>query len=243
MDAFLRGRRGGLIYHSIRYRELLMDHLGCEPEYLVARESGEIRGVLPMRATDSGGWVCNSLPFYGSHGSPVADDPTPSGTARRLQRAGHRQAYACRDHGRQPVLATIPRPQSTTSPRSASAKQPCRLDRADPEVLMGLFAKNAGAMSVSADRRGVKVGLDHESLGDLCHIHQENLFAAGGLPKSNEFFEGLAGTSIVPRISRSLGCPMEESMVAALLVLYFAEWPNTSHLPSIMIIVAMSRCH
>jgi CelD/BcsL family acetyltransferase involved in cellulose biosynthesis len=47
-DAFLRGQQGGLFVHSIAYRNLLAAELGCKPEYLVAREAGEIRGVLPL---------------------------------------------------------------------------------------------------------------------------------------------------------------------------------------------------
>ena len=75
-DEFLLGSEGGLIFHATRYRDLLVDHLGCTAEYLVAREGGEIRGVLPlMWASDGGGRICNSLPFYGSHGSPVAKGP------------------------------------------------------------------------------------------------------------------------------------------------------------------------
>ena len=47
-DAFLLGNPGGLFVHSIAYRDLLVWELGCEAEYLVARDAGEIRGVLPI---------------------------------------------------------------------------------------------------------------------------------------------------------------------------------------------------
>ena len=68
--AFLATRGEALLYHSLPYRDLLLDQLGCEAEYLVALEGGEIRGVLP---TMRSGGVLNSLPFYGSHGGVVGD--------------------------------------------------------------------------------------------------------------------------------------------------------------------------
>ena len=44
--AFLRSRPDALLYHSLPYRDLLLEHLGAQPEYLLALEGGEIRGVL-----------------------------------------------------------------------------------------------------------------------------------------------------------------------------------------------------
>jgi len=54
-DEFLRGCSGALFVHSIAYRNLLVAELGCEPEYLVAREGGEIRGVLPVMWSENAG--------------------------------------------------------------------------------------------------------------------------------------------------------------------------------------------
>src|SRR5688572_17924219 len=72
-DAFLSEHGGGLLYHSIPYRDLLVDHLACEAEYLVASSDGDLLGVMPIMWADGGdGRVANSLPFYGSHGGPVA---------------------------------------------------------------------------------------------------------------------------------------------------------------------------
>jgi len=47
-DAFLRTRPDALLYHSSWYRDLIAEELIGVPEYLVAREGGEIRGGLPM---------------------------------------------------------------------------------------------------------------------------------------------------------------------------------------------------
>jgi CelD/BcsL family acetyltransferase involved in cellulose biosynthesis len=224
-DAFLREHRGGLIYHSIRYRELLLEHLGCEPEYLVARESGEIRGVLPlMWAADSGGRVCNSLPFYGSHGSPVADG---SDAERALLDAYNERVTDTSTLAgtmvANPFLGHDPPPPVHDITEERISQATPLPDSADPEALMRLFAKNARRDVRRADRRGVNVGLDHDGLGDLCRIHQENLLAAGGLPKSNEFFEGLSRHLHRAEDFDLWVARMENSMVAGLLVLYFGR--------------------
>jgi hypothetical protein len=63
-DAFLFECDGGLIYYSSRYRDLLLHELDCDAEYLIAREAGEIRGILPLMWSENGGdRVLNSLPY------------------------------------------------------------------------------------------------------------------------------------------------------------------------------------
>ena len=99
-DTFLRSCSGGLFVHSIAYRNLLVGELGCKPEYLVAREGGEIRGVLPVMWSESaGGRICNSLPHHGSHGGPVAGDPCG---ARALIEAWNERRLRSRGSGSRP---------------------------------------------------------------------------------------------------------------------------------------------
>ncbi|HEX6051408.1 MAG TPA: hypothetical protein VFZ21_19145, partial [Gemmatimonadaceae bacterium] len=70
---FVARTPGALVYHSLAYRDLLKEHLGCHDEYLVATDDGDVRGVLPLMWTgDDDARVYNSLPFYGSHGSVLA---------------------------------------------------------------------------------------------------------------------------------------------------------------------------
>ena len=68
--AFLAGRPEALVFHSLQYRDLLCEHLGCRAEYLVAVEGGELRGALPLMWA---GDVANSLPYYGSHGGVIGE--------------------------------------------------------------------------------------------------------------------------------------------------------------------------
>jgi len=54
-DRFVRSRPESLLYHSLHYRDLLCDYLGCHQEYLLALDGGEIRGVLPLMWTGDEG--------------------------------------------------------------------------------------------------------------------------------------------------------------------------------------------
>jgi CelD/BcsL family acetyltransferase involved in cellulose biosynthesis len=222
-DAFLRGHRGGLIYHSIRYRELLVDHLGCESEYLVARESGEIRGVLPlMWAADSGGRVCNSLPFYGSHGSPVADgsdaeralvDAYNERVTDGSTLAGTMIANPFLDHEPPPPVHEMT--EERLSQVTPLPKRP------DPEAVLEMIDPSARRNVRKAKRLQFVVDLDHDALVDLGSIHRDNLRTIGGLAKSEAFFAAVPrhlrrGEDFDLWVARS-----NHSIVAGLLVLYF----------------------
>ena len=59
-----------MLFHSIKYRNLLSEFLGCEACYIVVIEDGVVVGALPafIKENHKTGNVLNSLPFFGSHG-------------------------------------------------------------------------------------------------------------------------------------------------------------------------------
>lgn len=59
-----------MLFHSINYRDLLSEFLGCEACYVIASEDGVVVGALPVFIKENRryGNVLNSLPFFGSHG-------------------------------------------------------------------------------------------------------------------------------------------------------------------------------
>ena len=75
-EKYLLGKEGTLIYQSLKYRFFLEKLLKDKSFYLVAKENGNIKGVLPImvRCNDLYGCIANSLPFYGSNGSIIADN-------------------------------------------------------------------------------------------------------------------------------------------------------------------------
>ncbi len=222
-DEFLCGGTGGLFVHSIAYRDLLTDELGCEPEYLIAREAGEIRGVLPlMWAEDPAGRVCNSLPYNGSHGGPVAAD-------RRAERA---LIDAWNERATDPgtLAATMienpfadpgavePIHELTDERFTQFTVLPARGGEAE---LMALISPEARNNVRRAARRGVEVELDNGALSEVHGIHEQVMEGFGARPKSGRFFESLA-----ERLSAEDGfavwvARVDGQVAAALLVVRF----------------------
>lgn len=73
-DRFILGHSGGSFYHQCSWGLITKRVLGLEPVYLLVREQGEIRGVLPLVFLKSilFGRILCSLPFL-NFGGPIAD--------------------------------------------------------------------------------------------------------------------------------------------------------------------------
>lgn len=73
-DRYLASRPDGSFYHLFGWRRVLRSALGLEPIYLVARENGEIAGVLPLVLLSSRffGRILCSMPFL-NYGGPCAN--------------------------------------------------------------------------------------------------------------------------------------------------------------------------
>jgi CelD/BcsL family acetyltransferase involved in cellulose biosynthesis len=224
-DQFVADVAGGLVYHSLPYRDLLVEEVGCEPEYLVAREDGTIRGVLPlMWSGDEDGRVLNSLPFYGSHGGPVAADPE---TLAALMEAWNTRATAAGT-----LAATMvenpfldlesPSPVHTMTDERISHVTPLA-EGAGEEEIMALIASEARRNVRKARRLGVSVERDPDALPELYPIHEENMRAAGGPPKSRKFFEALPRHLRPGREFDFWIARLDGRTIAGLLVLRFGQ--------------------
>jgi Acetyltransferase (GNAT) domain len=223
-DAFVRQVVGGLVYYSSRYRDLLLDELGCEAEYLVAREGGEIRGVLPlMWSDDDGDRVLNSLPYYGSHGAPLA-------TSRDAERALI-DAWNARAADSRTLAATmVANPFRAEEPieplhdlEDARVGQVTVLPTCESDELMSLYSKNGRRDVRRAERRGVEVERNSDRLPDLWRLHDANMRVIGGLAKTERFFARLPrhfepGEDFDVWVATKQG-----EMVAGLLLLYFGD--------------------
>jgi len=223
---YVAARPDALLYHSARWRDLLVDLLGAERRCLVARDAaGNVRGVLPaLAAHGPWGTVLNSLPFYGSNGAVLADD---AGVAAALVARWNALAEQ-----REVAAATL-----VTNPiaeREVSGVIHDHVDRrigqltriagdGDPgERLMARFHQKTRNMIRKAERSGVTVRVDNDRLDFLREVHAHNLAALGGIAKPPRFFELLqrhfrADEDWRLWVARRAGEP-----VAALLTIYFA---------------------
>jgi hypothetical protein len=216
----------GLLYHSIGYRDLLLDHLGCEPEYLVADRDGTLEGVLPMMWSSGkvGDRVLNSLPFYGSHGGPVAK--TAEAHAALLaawdERATDGGTAAATLVANPFAKSRLPEPAHTH--RDSRISQVTTLP-AEPrgERILELIDSSARRNVRKADRAGFGIDRDANALTDLWEIHDANMAAIGGLAKPRSFFEAVPrhfrdGEDFDVWVARADG-----RVVAGLLVFYFNQ--------------------
>jgi GNAT acetyltransferase-like protein len=222
-DEFLRGRPDALFVHSIAYRKLLVAALGCEAEYLVARDGGEIRGVLPiMWSGDAGGRICNSLPYYGSPGGPLGADPDAD---RALIDAWDERAS---DPGT--LAATM-----IENPFTARSLQEPLHQLTDERIsqftilppgggeaeVTALISSEARGNVRRAERRGVSVERDNDALDQVRRIHEEVMEGHSTPPKSGSFFDAIpsqlrAGQDFDIWLAR-----VEGEVAAALLVIRF----------------------
>jgi Acetyltransferase (GNAT) domain len=189
-DSFLLTQPAALVHYSIRYRDLLVDHLNCQAEYLVALDGGEIRGVLPILwASDSDGRVANALPFYGSHGSPIAESRESENAL--IEAWNDRVTDPTTLAGTMvmnPMLErdpVVPRYDMIDERISQVTRLP---DVGAESAIMEMISRAARKNVRKAHRLGVSVKRDADAFPELCEIHQENMRAIGGLAKSPEFF-------------------------------------------------------
>jgi lipid II:glycine glycyltransferase (peptidoglycan interpeptide bridge formation enzyme) len=225
-DQYLLCKDVSLFYYSSKYMNFIKELLGCEDEYLLAMEGDGIRGILPLMYIHVDPWlVYNSLPYYGSNGGIIADNQKAYG---HLLNAYNEIAYS-----KNTLSSTI-----ITNPlidRNAGdivhnyidyrIGQMTRLSgrAGEREGLLERLESSARRNIKKALREGVTVEVDNNQLQRLCEIHQENIQAIGGIPKSNEFFR-LIPQYFVPDKDFNLYVAKRDGVViAGLLVFYFSK--------------------
>lgn len=223
-DAFVLECDGGLIYYSSRYRDLLLTELGCEAEYLLAREGDEICGVLPLMWSENrGNRVLNSLPYYGGHGAPLAKsrDAEQALIDAWDERATDSRTLAAT------MVANPFRGEESLEPvhdlTDDRIGQVTTLPSADPDELMSIYSKRGRRDVRRAERRGVQVERNPDRLPDLWRLHDENMRVIEGLAKSERFFTALP-RHLEPGQDFDLWLATKDGeMIAGLLVLYFRD--------------------
>ncbi|HEV2547560.1 MAG TPA: GNAT family N-acetyltransferase [Stellaceae bacterium] len=228
-DAFLQSRAEATLYHSARYRELLLRLLPCRADYLVARRRGRIVGVLPlMRCDGSMGAVINSLPFFGSYGGVVAED---AAAAARLWAEFARLL----DDPEIAAATVIDSPFAADAPGAEPSKSTFtdwrigQFTRLDGDAGFGdrLAARIDGSARRNlrkAESSGVHVAVEPDAIDFLEACHRANMAEIGGRAKPAGFFAVFpalfrAGLDHDIYVARIDGEP-----VAALLIFYYKSF-------------------
>jgi len=223
-DDYLLRQRGSLVYQSSKYRQLLVELLGCEDHTLVLSEAGAIRGVLPLMCAEDGrGKVYNSLPYYGSNGGVLADDEE---TGQKLV-ATYNELALAEDTAAATVVANPFVEQSpselTHNLEDERIAQFTELspEDADEERILARIDGSARRNVAKARKSGMVVRIANERLGELHRLHEENMQAIGGLSKSKRFFDLLPTVFTPGEDFKLYVADKDGEFTAALLVLYF----------------------
>jgi hypothetical protein len=187
-EVFVRSQPDALFYHSLVYRDLLVELLGCEQLYLGAWEGDALRGVLPLLASSgSSARVLNSLPYYGSNGDVLAE----SAEAEDALVAGYAQLAEADDTLAATVVPNPFRAHATDGyPSDLHERRLAHVTPLDSvEELWGRVEPSARRNVRRARRVGIEAARADDALPQLYQLHDENIRALGGLPKERRFFE------------------------------------------------------
>lgn len=225
-ESFLAFHAESMLYHTISYRNFLKKIVGGEDRYYILKDKGIIKAVLPTFWKNTTlGFVVNSLPFYGSHGSILAIDEDSANCLRsyvtELLRAPE-VLSAC--------LVDLPE-RAALEPESYDLKdqrigQWTQIPSARDfdKSFLGMIDSSARRNVAKAKREGFIVNIENteQAFNVLHEMHVESMQAIGGLPKAKKFF------SIVPQIFSAskeydLFVAREGEIVAGLLVFYHKD--------------------
>ena len=225
-ESFLLDRPHTLLYQSWRYQSLLLELLACRQETLLALdEQGSILASLPLMAMDGRfGTVLNSLPYYGSNGGLIGEDPTA--------RAALAQAYMNLTLQESTAAATFI--ENPLEPRRQAELLPCQLmderigqftplpqGETAPQALMASFHYKTRNMVRKAEKLGVQVEVNNEAMPFLVEVHEENMREIGGQAKSRNFFSAIPQHFRPDLDYRVYQARVGGEAAAALLVFYY----------------------
>lgn len=226
--SFVRSVKNSLIYHTVKFKNLLERLLGCESRYLVCLDGGEIVGVMPLMEMDGKfGKIINSLPFFGSNGGILARGEKYS---RCLIDEYNRLVEGASNEGNIAAATLIENPfieqdysqirYDYTDGRLAQWTDiSCRDEIEDG--LMKQIDSSARRNIRKAQKNGIIVKIENNMMESLEKVHNQNMKEINGRTKPPLFF-GLLPQYLTEHedyriyVARKDGRP-----VAALLLLYF----------------------
>lgn len=227
-ENYIRGKEHCLFYYSTKYKNFLKKLLNCEEEYLLAVEGlNEIRGILPLMYIEVGELrIYNSLPYYGSNGGIVADNKE---AYTKLLKAYNEIACNTKTLSSTVIQNPFLRQDSIDyvynfqDSRIAQITNISLEGEKDSKEFLERVDPSARRNIKKAIREGIKIELDHTQLNRLREIHQANILALGGIPKSNTFFD-LIPHYFSPNEDYDLYvAKKDDTIIAGLLVFYFGK--------------------
>ena len=194
LKAFLRRVNNRLVHYSPEYLSFLKNVLPkVEIRLLKSFTEGQLSGVMPVAiCTNSAfGAAINSLPFFGSHGGPLAQDNRAMGSLR----------ISFRDLCEEVKPSTITLVENPFSPLDANDVEGFALTEVDDRI--GQFTELPADFSRfhvktrNAIRKGQKLNQSIECRDDSCSwdwmqkTHELAIQQLGGVVKTDKVFNSL----------------------------------------------------
>jgi hypothetical protein len=226
-NRFLAKHPTALFYSSWNYKEFLKELIGCEAAYLVAAEGSAIKGVLPLMFMEAnGGRVYNSLPYFGSNGGVIADG----------ERAEKELIFAYNEIASSPTTISSTVITNPFLPGHMDGVVHNHLDHRIGQAtslateghdawdeMMARIDPTARRNVKKALREGITVERDHTQMDALRRMHQDNIGAIGGIPKTDRFFDLIPQHFAPGKDFDVFVAKRDGGAIAALLVFYFSQ--------------------
>jgi hypothetical protein len=225
--AFVNDHSQAMLYHSLPYVRMIAAITGATSRTLVAVDAdGKMVGVLPLLSRDGQfGAVLNSLPYYGSHGGVLADNPAAASALVDSYNDLATNADVCAATLVENPLA----PGATTGVRFTATDsrigQFTRIafDERHSEQLMASYHQKTRNMVRKSGKGGMVISEENDALDLVEEVHTENMRALAGRAKEHSFFQLVPVHFTAGSAYRIFVARLDGEPVAALLLFYFRD--------------------
>lgn len=224
-EKFVNDVDGSMLYHSLKYRDLLVQLLAIEATYIIAIDQNEVVGVLPIMIKNGKyGKVVNSLPFYGSNGGILAlnDDVFQSLINYYNVEINSSSLIAAATIISNPLLSNhdYSKIKSNLTDSRIGQFTNIAFESDFEENLMNSFHYKTRNMIRKSMKFGMEIKVDNSKLDFLYQVHLENMEAIGGKPKNEQFFKIFPGIYEADKDYKIYTASFEGELISSLLLFY-----------------------
>lgn len=221
---FISQHQAGLIYFGLKFRNFLIKITGAQDRYRVALEGDRIVGVLPALEKDGPyGRILNALPFFGSHGAPLADSLlVKEALLRDWASMAREDGVAAATMIANPLEPDIDLPGLIIDAIDYRSGQFTPISgREDPEAdILAMIDGSARRNVNSARSANISIEEDAGALGFVEKVHRENMAAIKGTAKPPSYFSFIPECFMYGVDWRLFTAKKNKMPVAAVLMFY-----------------------
>lgn len=186
-DEFVREHPGGTIFHSLAWMHSVRDVFRHQPRYMIATQSDQIVGVLPVFEIKSwlGGTMMVSVPYAVGGGALATDDAVRDGLVR------HAISLATTRHARSFDLRSESPSGLGLTPVKGYAVFRRELPSRSEDVLDWLPRKARAAARNAENKFGLTAQFDTKHLRTVWKLYSRSMRRLGSIAYPFRFFEEL----------------------------------------------------